>query len=375
MKILFAGGGTGGHFYPIIAVIEALQRIADEKHLVGVKLFFMSDKPIEPALLEHLDVEYIEVRTGKRRTYSSFQNFLDLFKTFGACIVATWKMFLIYPDVVFGKGGYASFPALFAARLLRIPVVIHESDIVPGRVNRYIADYAEKIAISYPEAVEQFKHKDRVAYTGQPIRKTLLETPDEDPMEFFKLEPDVPTILVLGGSQGAEKINENIIDILPQLLEHYQVIHQTGEANLLWMRKRAAGVLAGHEHTERYRPYGFLDAKSLRVAAKGTTLIISRAGSTIFEIALWGKASILIPLAIARNDHQSKNAYSYARTGATMVIEEQNLKPALLFSVITSIMTNEEKLRQMEESARAFTKTDAAEKIAAVLLSIVTHHD
>jgi UDP-N-acetylglucosamine--N-acetylmuramyl-(pentapeptide) pyrophosphoryl-undecaprenol N-acetylglucosamine transferase len=375
MKILFAGGGTGGHFYPIIAVIEALQEVMDTNHLVGIKFFFMSDKPIDPDLLARMDITYIQVKTGKRRTYSSFRNFIDLFRTFGACLVATWKMFVVYPDVVFGKGGYASFPALFAARLLRIPVVIHESDIVPGRVNRWVANYATKIAISYPEAVDQFAHKDRVALTGQPVRKALREIPVEDPWETFQLEQDIPTILVLGGSQGSERINENIIDVLPQLLQKYQVIHQTGEANLLWMKKRAAGVLARDPVASRYRPYGFLDAKHLSIAAKASSLIISRAGSVIFEIAIWGKPSILIPLAIARNDHQKKNAYSFARAGAAMVIEEQNLKPALLISVIESVMANDARRHTMEESARSFTKTDAAEKIATALLSIVTHHD
>ena len=375
MKILFAGGGTGGHFYPIIAVAEALNKIADEKHLVGIELFFMSDKPIDEELLKKTGLTYIEVKTGKRRTYSSVQNFFDLFKTFFACINATWKMFMLYPDVVFGKGGYASFPAMFAAKLLRIPVVIHESDIVPGRVNRWIADYAEKIAVSYPEATDNFKNKDRVAQTGQPVRKILLEEPTEDPFEVFQLDPAIPMILVLGGSQGAEKINENLIDILPSLLEKYQIIHQTGEANLVWMKKRAAGVLADNQYAARYRPYGFLEAKHLRIAAKGAMLVISRAGSTIFEISLWQRPSILIPLAIARDDHQRKNAYSYARCGATIVIEEQNLKPAIFLSVIETIMSDEARRQVMIEGARSFTKVDAAEKIATALLSIATHHE
>jgi UDP-N-acetylglucosamine--N-acetylmuramyl-(pentapeptide) pyrophosphoryl-undecaprenol N-acetylglucosamine transferase len=375
MKILFAGGGTGGHFYPIIAVAEALNALMDEKHLVGVELFYMSDSPIDPDLLQKTGMTYVEVKTGKKRTYSSFQNFIDLFKTFFACMNATIKIFAIYPDVIFGKGGYASFPALFAARLLRIPVVIHESDIVPGRVNQWVANYAEKVAVSYPEATTHFPHQDRVALTGQPIRKTLLEVPPEDPNELFQLEPGVPMILVLGGSQGAEKINENLIDVMPQLVEKYQVIHQTGDANLLWMKKRAAGVLTGNPNAARYRPYGFLEAKHLRIAAKGATLVISRAGSTIFEIALWEKPSILIPLAIARNDHQRKNAYSYARTGAAMVVEEENLKPAIFSSVITSIMEDQTRREQMIAGAKSFTKTDAAEKIAAALLSIATHHD
>lgn len=375
MKILFAGGGTGGHFYPIIAVAEAVNEVADKEHVVGLELYFMSDSPLDKDLLFKNQLKYIEIKTGKRRTYASFQNFLDNFKTAYACIKALWRLFILYPDAVFGKGGYASFPAMFAARVLRIPVVIHESDAIPGRVNRWIANYAEYIAISYPEASMHFKQTMRVALTGQPVRKVLLEVPAEDPYEAFGLEVNVPIILVLGGSQGSEKVNESLVDIMPKLVEKYQVIHQTGEGNHRWMQKRAAGVLTGSNHASRYHPFSFLDGKLLRLAAKGSQLVISRAGSTIFEIALWGVPAILIPLAIAREDHQRENAYSYARTGAAAVIEEQNLKPELFDSVIESIMTDEAKRQKMAEGAKQFVKLGAAEKIARALLAIALKHD
>ncbi len=375
MKILFAGGGTGGHFYPIIAVVEALTKVAEREHIVGLSLYYMSDSPMDKDLLFKNGLQYIEIKTGKKRTYKSIQNFFDIFITAFACIRATFTLFFIYPDVIFGKGGYASFPAMFAAKLLRIPVVIHESDTVPGKVNKWIADYASHIAISYPEATNHFKRKDRIALTGQPIRNTLLEVPAEDATAIFGLEKNIPTILVLGGSQGSERINENLIDIMPRLVEKYQVIHQTGQANYEWMEKRAAGTLTGNHNISRYHPVGFLDVKALHIAANTCSLIISRAGSTIFEIALWNKPSILIPLSIARDDHQKENAYSYARTGAATVIEEQNLKPELFFSVIETIMTDKARQEIMIESTKETVKLDASEKIATLLLSIATHHE
>jgi UDP-N-acetylglucosamine--N-acetylmuramyl-(pentapeptide) pyrophosphoryl-undecaprenol N-acetylglucosamine transferase len=375
MKILFAGGGTGGHFYPIIAIADATREVAYREHLGVIDLYYMSDSPIDTYLLTKTGLSYIEVKTGKRRTYFSIQNFFDLFKIFFACIIATWKLFILYPDVVFGKGGYASFPAMFAARLLHIPVVIHESDIIPGRVNRWIAPYASYVAVSYPEAIDHFPYKNRVALTGQPVRKILLEIPKEDPFEKFALEPDIPVILILGGSQGAEKINEHVIDILPKLVEKYQIIHQTGENNYDWMRKRAAGVFGDNPLKHRYQPKSFLDADELRLAAKAANLVISRAGSTIFEIALWGVPSILIPLRIARDDHQRENAYSYARTGAATIIEEQNLKPELFSSVIDAILSDPERQRVMVEGTKKFAKIDAADKIAQALLSIAAKHD
>lgn len=374
MRILFTGGGTGGHFYPIIAVAEAVNELTIKEHLLDIDLVYMSDTPFDKDMLDRTHMSFSQVTAGKRRTYFSIQNIFDPLKTALGCISAVFKLFSLYPDVVFGKGGYASFPAVFAARLLRIPVVIHESDIVPGKVNRWIGNYASKIAISYPEAATYFAHKDRIAFTGQPIRKSILNIPQEDPFEELGLEQGIPVILIIGGSQGAEKINESIIDILPRLLEKSQIIHQTGEKNIEWMNKRSGDVLLNNPHAGRYHPFASLESVQLRLAAKACSLVISRAGSSIFEIAIWQKPSILIPLPIARDDHQRENAYSYARTGAATVIEEANLKQELFFSVIDGIMKNREVQQKMIEGTKTFTKPDAAMKIAQTLLSITTKH-
>lgn len=374
MKILFTGGGTGGHFYPIIAVAESIHAIAEREHISDVELFFMSDAPFDKSALERNNIAFIPITAGKKRTYASVQNFIDLFKTAWGCVSATLKLFNLYPDVIFGKGGYASFPAMFAAKLLRIPVVIHESDIIPGRVNKWIAGYASHVAVSYPEATNYFKKNKNVVYTGQPIQREHVATPPGDAFELLHLEKGIPAILVVGGSQGAERINEELVDILPKLLESYQVIHQTGEKNFAWIQKRATGALVGSPNAGRYHAYGFLDPDQLRISAKASSVVISRAGSMIFEIALWGKPAILIPLPIARDDHQRENAYSYARTGAATVIEEMNLKPALFLSVIDSILKDYVKQRRMSEGTQQFCKPDAADKIATLLLSISSKH-
>src|SRR3989344_6039385 len=134
MKIVFTGGGTGGHFYPIIAVAQKVNRIIDHEGILGAKLYYFSDSPYDEDLLFQNGILFEEVVSGKMWTYFSFRNFLDIFKVCFGVINATFKMFSVYPDVVFGKGGYASFPTIFAARILCIPVVIHESDSAPGRV-------------------------------------------------------------------------------------------------------------------------------------------------------------------------------------------------------------------------------------------------
>ena len=230
MKILFTGGGSGGHFYPIIAIAEEFNKIVRENKLVNVELYYMSPSPYNAGVLFNNNIIYKKNSAGKVRRYFSFMNFIDLFKTGWGIIRSLWDIFLIYPDVVFGKGGYASFPALLSARILRIPVVIHESDSVPGRTNMWASKFAEKIAVSYPDTAKFF-NKEKVAYTGHPIRKDLLMPLTSNAHEFLNLEPAIPTILIIGGSLGSQKINEVLMEALPRLVEKYQVIHQTGKNN------------------------------------------------------------------------------------------------------------------------------------------------
>src|SRR3989344_1762662 len=164
MKIVFTGGGTGGHFYPLIAVAQKVNKIIDDEKIIGAKLYYISNSPYDKEMLFENGLLYEEVKTGKLQTYFSLKNFTDIFRTFFGAINAVFKMFTIYPDVVFGKGGYASFPAIFAARLLGIPIVIHESDAAPGRVNKWAGHFAKKIAVSFIEASGYFK-KEKVAWT------------------------------------------------------------------------------------------------------------------------------------------------------------------------------------------------------------------
>ena len=156
MKILFTGGGSGGHFYPIIAIAEELRRIAKEERILDPQLYFMSTDKYNARALYDQDIIFKRAFAGKRRRYKSILNVLDLVKTGTGIVQAVWEVFKIYPDVVFGKGGYASFPALIAAKIFGIPVIIHESDSSPGRVNVWAARFARRIAISYPEAAKYF---------------------------------------------------------------------------------------------------------------------------------------------------------------------------------------------------------------------------
>ncbi|MBY0473060.1 UDP-N-acetylglucosamine--N-acetylmuramyl-(pentapeptide) pyrophosphoryl-undecaprenol N-acetylglucosamine transferase [Patescibacteria group bacterium] len=374
MKILFTGGVTGGHFYPIIAVAEALHDRVREEKILDPKLYFASPNPYDKEMLLANDIAFVPTSAGKLRRYFSILNFFDYFKTAWGITESVLRTFFLYPDVVFGKGGYGSFPTLLAARLFRIPVVIHESDAAPGRVNMWAGKFATKIAISYPEAADYFP-KDKVAFTGNPVRKSLMLPAREGMHEFLKLERDVPVIYVTGGSQGAEAVNEAILAALPELVKHYQIIHQAGELNIKEVTQRARVALADSAHKDRYKPYAYLNDQALRMTAGIAQLVISRAGSTIFEIALWGIPSIIIPIPEPISHDQKTNAFAYARSGAATVIEQANLTPHLLVSEITRILGNEQLRSSMSAAARGFARADSARLVADALLNIGLSHE
>ena len=372
IKILFTGGGTGGHFYPLIAVAEEVNKLVDEKKIANVRMYYFSDSPYDEAALFENQITYKEIKTGKLRTYFSIQNFFDIFKTIGGVINGFFAVFDVYPDVIFAKGAYASFPTLFAARLLGIPVIIHESDAAPGRVTSWAGKFARYIAVSYKESF-QFFPKDRTAHVGQPVRPEL-EHPSAGGLEYLQLESNVPVIFVLGGSSGAQIINEAILGVLPELVQKYQVIHQTGKSNIDEVQKRADHILQGSEFKSRYKPFPFLNVLAMRMAAGVASVIVSRAGSQIFEIASWGVPSIVIPITNTNNDHQRKNAFAYARAGGCVVVEEKNLTPHIILSEADRITKDLILHDKMSADAKNFFQPGAAKKIAEKVLEIGLEH-
>ena len=374
MKILLTGGGSGGHFYPVVAVAQELREIIADRKLIDAELFYMSDSPYNKSILFDNGIQYVQVSTGKYRLYFSIKNFIDLFKTAWGVTRGLWKVFSIYPDVIFGKGGYASFPALLAGKILGIPVIIHESDTVPGKVNLWAGKFAKKIALSYPDA-EQFFPKDKVAWTGNPIRKDITIPTSQGALEFFNLEPQVPILFIMGGSQGSALINDEILKVLPTLLNSYQIIHQTGTRNITDVKATASVIIERHEFKNRYKTFEYLNPIEIRMAAGVADLVITRAGSTLFEIAAWGLPSIVIPIEVSNGDHQRKNAFAYARTGAAVVIEENNLTSEILVAQIKELIGNTIKLEKMKVAARGFARLDAAHTIADAILTIALSHE
>ncbi len=378
MKIVFTGGGTGGHFYPIIAVAEAVRDLASEHRLIAPRLFFIAPTPYDEEALFANEIMFVKCSAGKMRRYHSILNFTDLFVTLWGTLTCVISLFRIYPDVVFSKGGYTSVPVVLAARILGIPVIIHESDSKPGKANLLASKFAVRIALAFPSAASFFptKVQGNIAITGIPLRKKLAELDGVAGVEFLKLDTSVPTVLILGGSSGSKKINETVLAGLIDLVANVNVVHQTGKDNYADVERTARVILDGNPYGSRYHVFPYLSAESLAQAAGASNLVVSRAGATaIAEIALWRRPSILIPIPETISHDQRTNAYAYAHTGAAVVLEQENMTPHVLSSEIRRITADTRLATDMSEKTKLFGNENAARLIADELLRIALKHE
>lgn len=371
MKILFTGGGTGGHVFPIIAIVREIRRISPEEK--DIQFFYLGPKDEFGEIL--LSQEGIKVKTifsGKIRRYfnlkSFFQNLLDvLFKIPIGILQAFFYIFFLTPDLIFAKGGFGSLPATVSGWLLGVPMFLHESDSIPGLANRFLVRFATKIFVSFPKTL-YFPEK-KIILVGNPIRRELLEGSKDEAKEFFKLTGEKPVILILGGSQGAQRINDKILEILPEILKEFEIIHQAGEKNFREVREEVKVIMV-KELEKYYHLFPFLKEEELKKAYAASDLIVSRAGSgSIFEIAAVGKPSILIPLPEAAQNHQLKNAYTFAESGAVVVLEEENFTPHFFLEKLKYLFSHPKELEKMARAAREFSKPMAAKIIAEYLIS------
>lgn len=369
IRILFVGAGSGGHFYPLIAIAEACNATSEKP-----RLYFAGPDPYDYESLIAENIVFVQIPAGKRRKYASFLNVVDLFKTLYGCFVATVRLYIIYPDVVMSKGGYTSVPVIFAARFLRIPIIIHESDAVMGSANKLALKAARHVLVNYAELRANLRHKS-VHALGIPIRRALLTQPSGNAFTALGIDDARPVIFVIGGSQGAERVNALVLDALDELLTEYTIIHQTGVAHFELCTLSADKLIPDAEQRARYHPFPFLNASMLNDAYHLAHVVVSRAGSTsIYEIALHGKPSILIPIPEEISHDQRTNAYAYARISGATVMEEGNLTDGLLRAEIDRIMHDEGLYARMTEGARSFGKMGVAEQVAGILVEVAKEH-
>jgi len=373
MKILFTGGGTGGHVLPLIAIAREIRKFSPKKK---IEFIYMGPKDdFGKLLLSQEDIKVKEISAGKMRRYFSvksfFQNLIDLFfKTPFGILQSFFAIFFMAPDIIFSKGGFGSIPPVIAGWILRVPIFLHESDSMPGLSNRILGRFAKEIFISYRKT--PYFPEGKMVLVGNPIRRELLEAGSKsEAVKSFELEGVKPIILLLGGSQGAQRINDKIIEILPELLKDFKLIHQCGEANFNQVKKEARVMIEGYLE-KRYKPFPFLKEDQLRKAYAACDLVVSRAGSgTISEIAALGKPSILVPLPESAQGHQINNAYTYARKGAAIVLEEANFTPRFFLAKLRFLFSHPEELKKMSKAAREFSKPLAGKILAGYILAFL----
>jgi UDP-N-acetylglucosamine--N-acetylmuramyl-(pentapeptide) pyrophosphoryl-undecaprenol N-acetylglucosamine transferase len=365
MRIILAGGGSGGHLVPLVAVARKIREKVPE-----VELYFIGPKgKMEDDIMGRENIPIRNIMTGKLRRYFSLQNVVDLFKIPVGIIKSLWLLFVLMPDAIFSKGGYASFPVVVAGWFYRIPILIHESDSNPGLANSILGKFSDRVAVAYVEAEKYFPAA-QVVLTGNPLRENINKGSAEKARQFFGLTESRKTIFVWGGSQGAKNINDRLLRILPQLMHKYQIVHQTGENNFKEV-SRVAGELGFKVGHDGYCAVPFLQEELIDVLAIAD-LIISRAGSTsIAEIAANKKPAIIIPLETSASDHQRMNAYSLARVGGCVVMEENNMGEHMLLEKIDEIMESETLRSKLSENIGTFYHPDAADKLADGILGMI----
>jgi UDP-N-acetylglucosamine--N-acetylmuramyl-(pentapeptide) pyrophosphoryl-undecaprenol N-acetylglucosamine transferase len=374
-RIVFTGGGTGGHVFPLVAIIRELKEIIP-KDLI--EIYYLGPKDVfskQYIAKEGIEIRYI--RTGKLRRYSGgkaiLENIIDVFfrVPFGI-IQSFFYLYIFSPDLIFGKGGHGSFPVIVTAKVFQIPVILHESDAVLGVVNQFLQKISTEVFVSFPKTENVIGHK--MFVVGNPIRKEILNGDRERGQQLFKLKGEKPVILILGGSQGSERINDLFLSSASPFLEKFEVIHQCGKDNYKQVLAESNATVK-EELRKNYYLTPFLNEDEIADAYKLSDLVVSRAGSgSIFEISATGKASVLLPLPEAAQNHQLKNAYAYAALKAGVVFEEGNMSPRFFLERIKELFSPIEQIRNMENNAKNFSKPKAAYIIASYLKEYLTRN-
>jgi UDP-N-acetylglucosamine--N-acetylmuramyl-(pentapeptide) pyrophosphoryl-undecaprenol N-acetylglucosamine transferase len=328
--IVFTGGGTGGHVYPGLVVLKKLQAFWP-----GELIWIGSSQGMERSLVEKEGVPFIGIPSGKFRRDLSWKNIPDVFRVLGGFFAAIYHLKRLKPILLFSKGGYVSVPPILAAAILKIPIIGHESDLDPGLATRIGLPFVRKLLVPYPDSVEQYapRFRSKIVVTGNPVREEILQGSIEEGRKLLGLTEGKPVLLVLGGSQGAQELNELVWSVLKELLSTFQVVHQVGASHA------QAPELASVSQLPGYFPRPYFTGELPHVLA-AADMVVSRAGAgTLWELAAIGKPSLLIPLrgSGTRGD-QVRNARLFELNGWAKVLYDTPILPEQFLQAVRSLM-------------------------------------
>ncbi len=354
-KIVLTGGGTAGHVTPNLALIPELKAKGYEISYIG------SHTGIEKKLIEDYHIPYYSISTGKLRRYFDPKNFSDPFRVMKGFVEARSLLKKLKPDVIFSKGGFVSVPVIRAAATLRIPCILHESDMTPGLANKLSFSSAKTICCNFPETLEMLP-SDKAVLTGTPIRKELMHGSKEEGKKICGFTDDKPVIMVTGGSLGAQSINETIRYALPRLLPHFNVVHLCGKEKMDNLKLSMPG----------YKQFEYVKGEMKDIFAMAD-VVVSRAGANaICELAALKKPNVLIPLSAksSRGD-QIINAKSFEQQGFSVVIDNEELDEDILVESIFDVYENKEKYIEAMQKSNQYGATETI--ISIIEDATITH--
>jgi len=366
-KIILAGGGTGGHIYPAIAIAQAINRTYPEFDI----LFIGTVRGLEKDLVKKAGFSLKTIRVKGFRRKLSLDTFMSIKELVHGATDSINLLKKEKPDIVIGTGGYVAGPVLFFASVMGIPTAIHEQNVTPGVTNKILSRFVDMVFVSFPDSIKYFP-KEKTFLVGNPVRNEISKGNRMSALRKLGLSPDIPVVLCFGGSQGALRINNAICYIIEAIKgkESFQLIHVTGKNHYERVKKflENKGIDTDRLGHIIVRPY----IHEMQDAYAAADLVISRAGAlSISELSVCGKPAILIPLATAANHHQDYNARFMERNGAAIVIEEDKLSGESLLRTIESLISDKHRLYEMSTASKKLAIENAAEKILVEVMKLV----
>lgn len=357
MKIIFAGGGTMGSVTPLLAVLEEIRKQASEAEF----LWLGTKSGPEKKIVEKYGIAFQTIPSGKLRRYFSGWNFIDPFLILAGLLKSFAIIIKFKPQVILSAGGFVAVPVIWAGWLLRVPSLVHQQDVRPGLANKLTAPFAKIVTVAFSDSLRYFP---RGIVIGNPVRQEIFAGGKERAFASFKLERNLPTLLVLGGGTGALALNKIVVRAAPEILKFCQIIHITG-GRLDELSKFEAEAL--QKENARYHFFDFL-VELLKDAYVVADLVVSRAGmGTLTELAVLGKPTILIPIP---KSHQEDNAWYFKRRNAVYILEQEKLTPEIFVAAVQELINNKAELENLSRNIKEIVPSDAAQKMVDEILKI-----
>lgn len=363
MRVLVSGGGTGGHIYPAVSLINEIKKQNPEAKF----LYVGTERGLESKIVPESGIPFKTIRIQGFRRSLSIENIKTIY-LFAKSIQDSKKIIREFkPDVVIGTGGYVCGAVVYAATRLGIPTVIHEQNSVPGATNKFLAKYVDKIGICFTEAAAYFP-TEKVVLTGNPRAQEVVQLETTNVLPRYELNPQKETVLVFGGSQGALTMMKAMGSILTELNQReYQVLFATGPR---YYEEMVAKLTAFNYKPQSLVVVPYID--DMVEVLNSVNLVVSRAGATtLAEVTALGVPSILIPSPNVTNDHQTKNATSLVRVGAAELIADQGLTGDNLLAMIDELMTDNKRREKMAQAAKGEGIPDATDRLYELVQSIL----